>query len=219
MNKNVHYWTVPRVWEGSTVFVIGGGPSVGDHDLTTLHHQRVVGVNNAYQLGEWVDFVFFGDKKWWKWHYKELTKWPKLIVTNIPPDKLSVPNRVKRTQRRSSGWSVKQDVVSWNGNSGFAAINFAGLLGARRIVLIGFDMTSKASDKGLQYHWHPEHPAPVHLRTSEDDFVRFMGNVDHIVNGARKNGIELLNASLISAIPDEKIPKIDLQEFLKNETI
>ena len=207
-------WKIPRIWEGETVFVIGGGPSVSDLDLTPIHNRCVVGVNTAYQLGTWIDILFWGDKKWWRWHHEKLANWPNLIVTNCPEKKINLPeHRVLRVSRRASGWSSKPNTVAWNSNSGYSAINLAALLGAKTIVLIGFDMTSK--DK--RYHWHKEHPAPEKLKTSDSDFKRFLRQTDNVVKGAEKDGVKLLNASPISKIPEDKIERINLQEFLEND--
>lgn len=54
-------WRVPPIWSGGTAWIIGGGPSVKDLDLSPIHQYRVIGVNNAYQFGHWVDACWFGD--------------------------------------------------------------------------------------------------------------------------------------------------------------
>lgn len=212
-------WSVPRMWEGGTTFVIAGGPSVADHDLTPLHHRHVIGVNNAYQLGTWVDVVFFGDKKWFRWHKHEMEKWPNLIATNCPEEKFNPPDYVKRVKRIPSGWSTDQDKVAWNQNTGFSAINFASLLGAKTIVMIGFDMNSRKDSNGEHFHWHPEHPAQEHLKTSHDDFDRFLTDVHLMAKRARRDsGVTLINTSLESRIPEDVIPKKSLEEFLEDES-
>ena len=78
-------WTVPRIWEEGECFIIGGGISivkqfdiptdivndviankrpVSDYSsyLSSIHNKHVIGVNQAFRLGNWVDVVFFGDK-------------------------------------------------------------------------------------------------------------------------------------------------------------
>ncbi len=44
--------------------------------------------------------------------------------------------------------------IGWGGNSGFHALNLAIQFGAKKIVLVGFDMQIT---KGV--HWHGKHPA------------------------------------------------------------
>ncbi len=51
-------WPIPKIWNKSTVFIIGGGPSLLDIDLSLLHDKRVIGVNQAYKLGNWIDILW-----------------------------------------------------------------------------------------------------------------------------------------------------------------
>ena len=59
------FWSAPEMWRDETVFIIGGGPSLAEMDLSPIHSRPVIGVNNAYALGPWVDVIFFGDAHWW----------------------------------------------------------------------------------------------------------------------------------------------------------
>ena len=59
--KSHEMWKPPKIWKGGTAYIIGGGPSVNDADLSLIHDRRVIGVNNAYSLGGWVDVCWFGD--------------------------------------------------------------------------------------------------------------------------------------------------------------
>jgi hypothetical protein len=54
-------WLPPKIWQNSTAFIIGGGPSIKDLDVTKIQNRRVIGTNNAYQMGDWVDICWFGD--------------------------------------------------------------------------------------------------------------------------------------------------------------
>jgi hypothetical protein len=49
------------IWKNDTAFILGGGPSLSKVDFSLIEHRRVIGVNNAYQLGDWVDICWFGD--------------------------------------------------------------------------------------------------------------------------------------------------------------
>jgi len=145
-------WIVPRMWTESVVYIIGGGPSVKEqlHLIEKLKGKRVIAVNDAYILGDWIPICFFGDAGWLKYHdveeviYKKdgitrhgIRSFPGMIVgfnQNKPRSYLY------RIERKSDGFSTDPRFLAWNGNSGSAAINLAYLLGAKKIVLIGFDM-------------------------------------------------------------------------------
>ena len=97
-------WQVPKMWEEGDVWILGGGPSLIDsfnipNDvvqdvrlrkkgidayspyLAELHSKHVIGINVAYQFGDWVDICFFGDKHFFLQHRAALSKFRKLIVT------------------------------------------------------------------------------------------------------------------------------------------
>jgi hypothetical protein len=51
----------PKIWKGRVAFILGGGPSLNDVDFALIKEERVIGVNNAYKLGAWVDVCYSGD--------------------------------------------------------------------------------------------------------------------------------------------------------------
>jgi len=51
----------PQIWKDGIAFILGGGPSLNDVDFDLIKNRRIIGVNNAYQLGDWVDVCWFGD--------------------------------------------------------------------------------------------------------------------------------------------------------------
>jgi len=54
-------WTAPRIWDGGECFILGGGPSLRVEQVSSLQGHRVIAVNQAYKLGNWIDVLFFGD--------------------------------------------------------------------------------------------------------------------------------------------------------------
>jgi hypothetical protein len=59
------FWSVAREWEGETVFIVGGGPSVLGVDLEALRGQRVIAINSSVYKLPWADILYFGDWRWW----------------------------------------------------------------------------------------------------------------------------------------------------------
>lgn len=155
------YWTAPKLWPGNTAFILGGGPSLDDMDLTPLHARRCVGTNDAYAKGQWVDAVVFGDTGWYNihnvdwierpdgFHHLGFRRYSGLKVTNNVA-LLGRPG-IKVMERKNVGLSMNQRCLAWNFNTGAAAINLAVLLGAARVVLLGFDMKL---GKGRRSNWH-----------------------------------------------------------------
>ena len=230
-------WQVPRIWEEGDVWIIGGGPSVPKqfdipnkiiHSvirgtspsvyspyMSALHDKHVIGINVAYLLGDWMDIVFFGDSGFFLKHQQALSKFQGLKVSCHP--KANDVDWVKflpRDKSHAQGISTNPMRVSWNGNSGAAAISLAVHTGAARVILLGFDMKVNESDN---QHWHDEYgrmKIPTdQKRRRKMPFHRHLRGFPQIARDAKKMGVEILNASPDSAI--ECLPKVTAKELLQ----
>lgn len=92
------------------------------------------------------------------------------------------------------------------GHSGFHAINLAVQFGARRIVLVGFDMRV---DNGA--HWHP-HAEGTARRIDAKVMNECRAALDECATQLESAGVEVLNASAISALTAYK--KVGLREAI-----
>ena len=110
-----------------------------------------------------------------------------------------------KDSRHRQGISVRPGHVSWNRNSGCAAISLAAQLGVKRIILLGFDMTT---DKNKVTHWHGSHGA----KRRNPPFESHMKGMAEIAKDAEKLDIEIINASSISAI--DVFPKKRVRDLL-----
>lgn len=176
--------------------------------LAPLHTKNVVGTNIAFMLGSWVSVFYFCDRTFFRVHREKILAFPNLKVTcvssldrNLLPETLNI-KRLKRDYR--PGLSFKPDTICWNHNSGAAAINFAILAGAKRILLLGFDMNPQDG----RTHWHNAYSSNT-LRAS---FNRFLSKYPALAADAKKNKIEILNISPNSAL--DCFPKMELKDVL-----
>jgi hypothetical protein len=222
------------MWEDGDVWILGGGPSVtkqfGIPDdivksvvegtlppsvyspyMKQLHDKHVIGINVAYLIGDWIDILFYGDVGFFLKHQEGLAKFPGIKASCHPSAaKISWVKYLPRDSKHNKGISDNPKMTSWNGNSGAAAISVAANAGAKRIILLGFDM--KLSDSKVQ-HWHnvykrnwndPNRKKPVHL-----PFDRHLRGFDQIAKDAKRRGIEILNCCPDSAI--KEFPKCNLK--------
>ena len=103
-------------------------------------------------------------------------------------------------------------LVGWNGNTGGAAINLAVHMGAKRILLLGFDMNL---DGTQMQHWHDLYgkgPVADERRKRKLPFARHITCFAFIAADAKKLGVEIINLSPNSAI--DNFPKMSVKEFL-----
>ena len=229
-------WQVPRMWEDGDVWIIGGGPSVpkqfdvpdeiiqdviaGNSPpsvyspyMESIHNKHCIGINAAYLLGEWIDIVFFGDKGFFLQHQAQLAAFPGLKVSPISlANDLFWVKWTPRDNKHGRGISPSPYMVSWNGNSGAAAISTAVHTGAKRIILLGFDMTLGEQNN---QHWHDVYnrgPVKTEKRMRRLPFHRHLRGFKEIAVDAKQMGVEILNACPHSMI--EEFPKFSVKELL-----
>lgn len=182
---------VPRLWPNETVVCIASGPSLTPEDVAVVRGRaRVVVVNNSYQLAPWADVLYAADARWWKWHKgapdfqglkysvtKDSARWPGVIVIG---------------RGASTGLSLDTTKVCLGGNGGYQALNLAVLLGASRVVLLGYDM---AVAKDGRQHWHPDHP-----NTMRSPYQNFRAAYPTLVEPLKAAGVEVINCSRQTAL-------------------
>ena len=219
-------WTIPKIWEGSDVWIIGGDPSVpGQFNIPdsivqkvikgaspalyspymeSIHNKHVIGVNVAYLLGNWIDIVFFGDTNFWLKYQNDLAKFPNIKVScHSGVAKFDWVKYVPHDKNHTKGITPHPNMVSWNENSGAAAISLAAHAGAKRIILLGFDMKLN----GDKQHWHN-----IYKKSTSKRFYAHLLGFKQIAIDARKLGIEIINASPDSAI--QEFRKVSVKQLL-----
>ena len=152
-------------WDDKPLFIIGGGPSLKNYNLASWTRGaaktlgRVLLLNdNIYDLVG--DAVFSADANW--------IRRTDVLFRQFDGERLAIvregywPMRTEITYVRryhgDSPLSLAPDAgIKTNGNTGFAALNLAILKGARKIYLLGFDMTPGPHDQ-----WH-DHEARLGL--------------------------------------------------------
>jgi hypothetical protein len=233
-------WNVPQIWKGGDCWIIGGGPSLIQQFkipedvvegvrknklplsayspyMKAIHDKHVIGVNQAFRLGDWVDVMMFGDFKFYPKYRDELLKYPGIKVTchnRFENEKFGDNVKcVPRNNKKGEGLTWKGGQVSWNKNTGAAAINLAVHFGAKRIFLLGFDMQCI---NGHQ-HFHNLYFNKQQERSRRDrnvhPFGRHLRGFPKIAQDAKKMGVEIINVSTQSAIMC--FPRVTLQEALK----
>lgn len=204
----------PKIWEGGTAYIIGGGPSVNDMNLSLIHDKRVIGVNDSFLLGDWVDVCWWGDDRWFDWNRKKLLHFAGLKVHCSSRHRKALGNKyMERSGHKSFGISRKPGIVVWNLNSGMSAINLAYHFGVKRIVLIGFEM--HVTEDGSGNNWHTNHEEQGY--TPRKSFERFLDGPPHVAKDARDIGIEIVNATPGTSIDAKHFPHVRLEDTVNGK--
>ena len=210
MPRDSRLWRVPRLWPGGECFILGGGPSLKDVDMSRLKGRRVIAVNNAFKLADWIDVMFFGDPRWLK------NQGIKLGILNFAGLKVTTREEhldkpwirvVKRRVQPTGGVSRDPGILVWNISSGACAIGLAYHFGVKRIVLLGFDMR-KVDGKT---NWHDDYAVPKKFQFNP--YSRFMKPFEGIAKDLKRLNVECLNATPGSAL--DVFPIVELEDVIR----
>lgn len=181
-------WSIPQELDG-TAAVIAGGPSAID-DVKWVQHLPCIAVNTSFKLVYQPWMIYGADADWWKFYADELKyiECHKVSIEETPYTK-----QIGNAGR--TGYTDSLSAIYSYANSGAQAIQIAAKAGAKRILLIGFDMHRKDAD-----HWHGAHPAPLRT-TTNDTFEAWVQMMEkHLAPALEQRDIEVLNCAYGSAL-------------------
>jgi hypothetical protein len=91
---------IPPMWQGETVYVIGGGPSFEAVNPDRLRGRNIVVVNTSWVRVPFADVLFFGDDRWWRhWKVKVCANFEGRILSTTTVSDLRV-SRLRNTAAR-----------------------------------------------------------------------------------------------------------------------
>lgn len=219
------YYNIPKIWENETAYILGGGASIisqfgipaeivekvrrkelplsaYSEYMTELYDKNVIGVNIAFELGSWIDVIYFTDKEFLLTYKKGLVRSKATIITGLSYARNFYFCKVIKQPFITNGICTEKDTIYRNRNSGAGAINLAYHLGATKIVLIGFDGKMTNNEK----HFHSQYKGGILDRITHPFTTKIQPYAEIQVD-AKKLGIQIINTSLDSAITEfEKQP-------------
>jgi hypothetical protein len=204
---------VPRrfTWaENATVVCVAPGPSLTYGDLRLLSHAAppvvVITINDAYRPYPQADYRFAADGYWWAQRTDAYAQ--DRYGGGCYTLEHGAPPSVHRLDY-ASGEILSDDphILATGGHSGYSAVNFAYLLGARRIGLLGYDM--QAHPTTGQHHFGGDEPGQRHLR-----YHLWLPRYAPLRTALAGKNVDLLNCTRASAIPESDVPRCSLEDFL-----
>lgn len=196
------YWTIPRIWEGETCVILGGGRSLSQVNLKLLSKSRVIAINDAYKLGQW-DCCYFKDDNWYyqdafKDHPEtgtnedHLKRFKGLKITSCSVD--LEDKDIKYMQRgRRDHLERDPNFITYACNAGAEATGLAIMMGCDPIVLVGFDMKTENG----KHNWHDNHVREIPASIYED---YFMTPFRALAKDAKELGVSIINCTIGSAL-------------------
>lgn len=181
-------------WSGETVVCAASGPSLTAEDVDYVRGKaKLVVVNTTFRLAPWADVMYAADLSFWNQYGAEIARvfhgerW-----TCAERAHRDFDCRLIRTTP-GNGFSLVKDRITTGGNSGYQAVHLAALWGAKRIVLIGYDMQRT----GGQEHWHGPHEGGLRNGRNYDFWVR---RFEPLARDLKKRGVEVVNCTRKTAL-------------------
>lgn len=103
---------------------------------------------------------------------------------------------------KDNGFCREPDTINGGGNSGHQAIHLAATFGAKKIVLLGFDMQRT----GGKEHWHGRHEGNL---PNGKGFPGWMKSLAFLARDLEKMGVEVINCTRQTALRCFKMGKLD----------
>lgn len=194
-----NYKKIPRCLEGEeVVYIFGGGPSLRNYDPAELRGKPIIVTNEAFNLHPEAVALVFVDVGWWQRRKKVVQeKWQggHLIGRGNYRKLWEAGGCLNVAYRSGVVWSTEPYVLGGK-NSGLAAINCAWLMGAKRAVLLGFDM--RPVEGRNNYHsTHPVSGKPNYTHRYVQIFIPEIAKASAFIE---KVGFVVINATPNSAL-------------------
>lgn len=196
------FWKHGRPWEGGTAAIFAGGPSLTSSQVEACRGLNCIAINNSYKLAPWADILYFCDFRWWTWHsheedYKAFPR-HKVTLENLDTVVKADPAVKSLSCTGAEGLDLTEGCVRNGANGGYQALNLAVNLGARNIILLGYDMRMVEN----RTHWHEGHPTKA--SNAADQYKNLMRPFFENAGGAgevcRRIGVNVFNCTPGSAL-------------------
>ena len=197
-------------WTDEACAIVASGPSTKRVNVAALHGlMRTIAIKENVELCPWADVVYGCDAAWWR-NANGLPKYAGLKVSATPRVTTRFPDiHIVQIKDPSGDRLVLTEpgIIGSGGNSGFQALNLAVLFGARRILLVGFDMTDQ-----FGVHWYGRANGTGRSNPAEWNFKRWRGAFAAASPQLKLAGVQVLNCSDLSVLTC--FPKLTLEQAL-----
>lgn len=181
---------------GRVVFIVGGGPSCETQDLSVLDKKHTIVLNKGFKSFPNATALYWCDEDWASKNFDDLQKHPcklrfnaKFHVSQVHFDKNTQGLAGCTLLKRTGDFGIDSDVNHVRGNnSGAHAINLAANMGARKIVLLGYDMRIVDG----KTHWHGGYQLAMRPSIYNDLFIP---SINSMAIPLKTMGVKVVNAT------------------------
>lgn len=196
-------------WSGETVAIIASGPSAKNSGVHLLKGKmRVIAIKKSFEIAPFADVVYGCDGPWWRSvqglkDFKGLRlSYDRSVCTDFGIQQVTIPNA-----KSDDLLFEKVGTVGAAGNSGFQALNLALQFGAKRILLVGFDMHGRGGE-----HWYGRNNWNAANNPTTDNYRRWVRCFENAAPKISDMGAEVINTSPFSDL--KRFKKMTIEQSL-----
>lgn len=195
----------------TTWVCIASGPSLTEADVTYVRGKaKVAVVNDGYRLAPWADVLYACDRPWWDVHVNTVreTFTGRCYSHSRPSAEQYKLHHV--SGKDGHGLCREANTVHYGANGGYQVVNLVYHFGARRILLLGYDMQPDPDDPE-RTHWFGQHPGNLE-RGAPGKFAKWVRGFRQLADDLAAEGIDVINCSRNTALP--WFPRMTIEEAL-----
>lgn len=190
---------------GGLIVCVASGPSLAGWQVEAVRKSRAftIATNTSFRAVD--GGICYGcDSQWWA-VYADEVKAKGLAGWTQDRDAAKRHGINWIESKAGHGLCREPNKIHQGGNSGFQAVNLAYHLGARTIVLVGYDMqrTPRAT------HWHGEHPEQL---GNAEKCAMWRAAFPALASDLKAEGVDVVNCTIATALTC--FPKADLRDVL-----
>ena len=169
-------------------------------------HLPTIAINDAYKIAPHAQYLYACDLKWWKWH-DGASGFSGMKITQDKKAWEKYPDLYRVPGESGVGLSLDPSKIHTGQNGGFQAFNLAVLMGASRILLLGYDMRIH---KNGSSHWFGDHP--------DKQRPNYKPWLEHFADSVPQlDGVEVINCSPDSALTC--FPMMSVDEWISYDRL
>lgn len=194
-------------WSDRAVAIVASGPTAKLEDYEQLRGRAaVLAVKENVELVPWADVVYGCDQAWWL-HKRGLPNFPGIRVAwaaqavgRFPTiHKIEIETSQDKVfpveRRRYRMVFDRPGTIGNGGNSGYQAVNLAAQFGAKKIILVGFDMQERGG-----VHWYGRNRWEKAGNPDSGSFKRWREAFEIAAQDLEDRGVHVINVSPLSAL-------------------
>lgn len=202
-----------RQLEGYTAIIVAQGPSLRDRclqiqvELASRLYPTIC-IKDTYRFAPQAHMIYACDRSWWfkRWKEREDLRAHKAVKVTLDWQKLDtkVPELYWLKVGSSTTFVFEEGKVANGKNSGHQCLNCVANMGARKIILVAYDMGFL---NGIT-HCHDDH-----VKVDEQVFQQYRGEMEKAAPALAARGIQVVNVSRNSTL--KCFPKMTFKEALE----